>query len=69
MNFRDEEKDRKENREALKAGTLSAEEKEMDHWEKEMKGYLVFDRKVKATDRTKTPEEIAKEEAERLHEL
>jgi nucleolar protein 14 len=29
----------------------------------------LFERKVKATDRTKTPEEIAKEEAERLHEL
>lgn len=31
-------------------------------------GYL-FDRRVKATDRTKTGEEIAKEEADRLHEL
>lgn len=31
-------------------------------------GYL-FERKVKAADRTKTPEEIAKEEADRLHEL
>lgn len=31
-------------------------------------GYL-FERKVKATDRTKTPEEIAKEEADRLHKL
>ncbi len=40
----------------------------MDDWDKEMKGYL-FERKVKATDRTKTPEEIAKEEADRLHEL
>ncbi len=29
----------------------------------------LFERKVKATDRTKTPEEIAKEEADRLHEL
>ena len=29
----------------------------------------LFERKVKATDRTKTPEEIAKEEAEKLHEL
>ncbi len=28
-----------------------------------------LERTVKATDRTKTPEEIAKEEAERLHEL
>lgn len=29
----------------------------------------LFERKVKATDRTKTPEEIAREEAERLHTL
>jgi nucleolar protein 14 len=29
----------------------------------------LFEHKVKATDRTKTPEEIANEEAERLHEL
>jgi nucleolar protein 14 len=29
----------------------------------------LFERKVKATDRTKTPEEIAREGAERLHEL
>jgi len=28
-----------------------------------------FDRKVDATDRTKTSEEIAKEESEHLHEL
>lgn len=68
LNFRDKEKDKQEYREAVKAGTLSVEEKEMDDWEKEMKGYL-FDRRVKATDRTKTPEEIAKEESERLHEL
>ena len=27
----------------------------------------LFERKVKATDRTKTPEEIAKEEADKLH--
>ena len=40
----------------------------MAEWDKEMKEYL-FDRKVKATDRTKTPEEIAKEEADRLHTL
>lgn len=40
----------------------------MDEWDTEMKSYM-FERKVKATDRTKTTEEIAKEEAERLHEL
>ena len=30
---------------------------------------FLFERKVKATDRTKTPEEIAKEEATKLHAL
>eukprot|EP00557_Chaetoceros_sp_GSL56_P004410 CAMPEP_0176498936 /NCGR_PEP_ID=MMETSP0200_2-20121128/12626_1 /TAXON_ID=947934 /ORGANISM="Chaetoceros sp., Strain GSL56" /LENGTH=1104 /DNA_ID=CAMNT_0017897255 /DNA_START=75 /DNA_END=3386 /DNA_ORIENTATION=- len=68
LNFRDKEQDRKARLEAKKAGTLTQEEQEMDAWEQEMKGYL-FERKVKATDRTKTPEEIAKEEADRLHEL
>lgn len=43
-------------------------DQEMAEWDKEMKTYL-FERKVKATDRTKTPEEIAKTEADRLHEL
>lgn len=68
LNFRDKEAVRKEYFKAKKEGTLSAEDKEMDDWDKEMKGYL-FERKVKATDRTKTPDEIAKEEADRLHEL
>mmetsp|Transcript_10848 Transcript_10848/g.15672 ORF Transcript_10848/g.15672 Transcript_10848/m.15672 type:complete len:1081 (-) Transcript_10848:1162-4404(-) len=44
------------------------ESKEMDEWNMEVKEYL-FTRKVMATDRTKTPEEIATEQAERLHEL
>ena len=68
LNFRDKEKEKQNQIHAKKAGNLSTEDQEMDDWEKEMKGYL-FERKVKATDRTKTPEEIAKEEAERLHEL
>lgn len=68
LQFRDKDRDRKEKAEARRAGTLSTEDKEMEDWDKEMKQYL-FDRKVKATNRTKTPEEIAKEEAERLHEL
>jgi len=68
LNFRDKSKERKENFEARRKGTLTEEDKDMDDWNKEMKGYL-FDRKVKATDRTKTQEEIAKEEAERLQEL
>jgi len=68
LTFRDKEQDRKEQRQAKRTGTLSQEDKEMDDWDKEMKAYL-FDRKVKATDRTKTAEESAKDEAKRLHEL
>jgi nucleolar protein 14 len=68
LQFRDKEKERKIQLEKKQAGTWSEEDKEMADWDKEMKTYL-FERKVKATDRTKTPEEIAKEEAERLHEL
>ncbi|KAL7522323.1 hypothetical protein ACHAWX_007014 [Stephanocyclus meneghinianus] len=68
LQFRDKEQERIERTQKKKTGTLSAEDMEMDDWDKEMKGYL-FERKVKATDRTKTPEEIAKEEADRLHKL
>ena len=68
LQFRDKEQEKRAKAEAKKAGTLSKEEQEMDAWDREMKTYL-FERRVKATDRTKTPEEIAKEEAERLHEL
>ena len=68
LQFRDKEQERVERTEKKKRGELSADDVEMDAWDKEMKEYL-FERKVKATDRTKTPEEIAKEEADRLHEL
>ncbi|CAJ1965900.1 unnamed protein product [Cylindrotheca closterium] len=44
------------------------EEREMNEWNLELK-QMMMKPKRKATDRTKTPEEIAKEEAERLHEL
>lgn len=68
LQFRDKKEERKE-RDQLKAnGILPQEDKDMADWDKEMKEYL-FDRKVKATDRTKTPEEIVKEEADRLHKL
>ena len=68
LQFRDKKEERNQ-RDQLKAtGTLPQEDKDMAEWDKEMKEYL-FDRKVKATDRTKTPEEIAKEEADRLHTL
>lgn len=68
LQFRDKQKERKAREEARREGTMSDEEQEMAEWDKEMKTFLL-DRKVKATDRTKTPEEIAKEEADRLHEL
>jgi nucleolar protein 14 len=96
LQFRDKEQERVERTEKKKRGELSADDVEMDAWDKEMKVCLffvtcavrrvdvnlqfltattldqqeyLFERKVKATDRTKTPEEIAKEEADRLHEL
>ena len=68
LNFRDKGQERRGYFEARKAGTLSQEDKEMDEWDKEMKAYL-FERRVKATDRSKTAEEVAKEEADKLHEL
>merc|ERR1712087_831496 len=68
LQFRDKDQEYKLNLERKKKGLLTEEEKEMDAWDREMKTYQ-FERKVAATDRTKTPEEIAKEEAERLHEL
>ena len=68
LQFRDKEKEREARIEARRQGQQTEENKEMADWDKEMKGYL-FERRVKATDRVKTPEEIAKEESERLHEL
>jgi nucleolar protein 14 len=44
------------------------EEEEMNEWHRELK-QMMMKPKRKATDRTKTPEEAAKEEAERLHEM
>jgi nucleolar protein 14 len=69
LNFRDKEKDIREHIRAKRAGTLSTEDQEFADWDKEMKQYLHTERKVAATDRTKTPEEIAKEEADKLHAL
>ena len=69
LNFRDKEKEIRDYHTAKREGRLSAEDQEFADWDKEMKQYQFVDRKVKAMDRTKTPEEIAKEEAERLHEL
>lgn len=69
LKFRDKEKEIRNHITAKRAGTLSPEDQEFADWDKEMKEYLHTDRKVAATDRTKTPEEIAKEEADKLHAL
>ncbi|GAX18342.1 nucleolar protein 14 [Fistulifera solaris] len=69
LQFRDKEKEIRQHLASKREGTLSPEDAEMADWDKEMKEYLHVQRKVKASDRTKTPEEIAKEEAERLHKL
>lgn len=59
---------RKDQARPAKEAEPTQEEKEMNEWNKEMKAMMLTPKK-KATDRTKTPEEIAKEEAERLHKL
>ena len=69
LTFRDKEKEIKDYHKARREGQLTEEDQEFADWDKEMKQYQFVERKVKATDRIKTPEEIAKVEAERLHEL
>jgi nucleolar protein 14 len=44
------------------------EEEEMNDWNRDIRA-MMSKRKREATDRTKPPEEVAKEEAETLHEL
>ena len=68
LQFRDKDDEERKFIDAKKAGKLSTLDEEMDEWDRETKE-LLFERKVKATDRTKTAEEIAKDEAERLNEL
>lgn len=69
LSFRDKEKEIREHVKSKRAGMLAPEDQEMEDWDKQMKQYQFNERKVKATDRVKTPEEIAKEEVDRLHEL
>lgn len=59
---------RKNEPRSVAAPKITKEEREMNQWHLEMKR-MMMKPKLKATDRTKTPEEVAKEEAERLHEL
>ena len=69
LQFRDKEKEIREYHAARREGNLPDADQEMVDWDKEMKQYQFLERKVAATDRTKTKEEIAKEEADRLNEL
>lgn len=53
---------------SMDAGDLPDEDREMNEWLQEAKKYQL-ERKVKAAERIKLPQEIAKEEADRLHTL
>jgi nucleolar protein 14 len=69
LQFRDKEQEIRHRIQLKRNGEVSNEDLEYEDWDREMKQYLHVERKVAATDRTKTPEEIAKEEADRLHLL
>lgn len=69
LDFRDKEKYERDLLQAKRDGRLQPDDADMADWDKEMKQYLYTNQKVQATDRTKTAEEIAQEEADRLHEL
>ena len=68
LNFRDKEQEIKTHIKAKREGKLDKDTQEMEDWDKEIREFSAG-KKAKATDRTKTPEEVAKEEAERLHKL
>jgi nucleolar protein 14 len=53
------------NTKARREGKLSEDDQEMADWDKEMREYQFVKQKIAAADPTKTPEEIAKEEAKR----
>jgi nucleolar protein 14 len=69
LQYRDKKKERRDEelRRANKE-TSGGDGDGMADWDVEMKQYM-YERKVQASDRTKTPEEIAKEQADRLHQL
>ena len=59
LDFRDKEKYESERFLAKRTGTLNEQDAEMDEWDQEMKQYLATSsEKVKASDRTKTVEEM-----------
>ena len=70
LQFRDKGLEEQKFWKARKEGTLSQMDTELVDWEMEMKQYQsATARTVAATDRTKTLEEVAQEEAERLQTL
>ena len=70
LQFRNKEEEIKTFIQQKRQHALSPEDQEYDDWDREMKQYVhsTTKEKIAATDRTKTPEEIAKEEAEALHQ-
>ena len=68
LNFRDKEKYIRKHIKDKREGNLDDAAKEMEDWDQEIREYSFMGKRAKATDRTKTPEEIAKEQAEELHE-
>lgn len=69
LQFRDKEVEIRKHIQDKRAGKLDKAAQEMEDWNKEIREYTFMGKRGKATDRTKTPEELAKEEAARLHEL
>jgi nucleolar protein 14 len=70
LQFRNKEQEIRDAVEAKRnKAPISSEDQEYDDWDREMKQYIHVDKKVAASSRTKTPEEIAKEEADKLHKL
>jgi nucleolar protein 14 len=71
LTFRDKEQEIRQRVQEKRTQQLSQEDQELDDWDREMKQYIHIDRKQKlpASDRTKTVEELAQEEANLLHTL
>lgn len=69
LSFRDKDKAEMDHMQRKRDGGLTEDDQEMADWDVQMKQFQLATDKVPATDRTKTSQEIAKEEADRLHEL
>lgn len=69
LQFRDKEMDIRQHIKDKREGNLDNDAQEIEDWHQEIREYHFMGKRGKATDRTKTPEELAKEEAEKLHGL